>query len=90
MNPSVLRGRLNPPVAPVTVSEKDLRTLLGIVGDDRGDIPEAGLPWSLVTDLMGQIRCDAVAFFAVDSGRKAISFTQDSLPPDGAAAPLMS
>jgi DNA-binding CsgD family transcriptional regulator len=69
-------------VAPVTVSEKDLHTLLGMVGDDRSDIPEAGLPWSLLTDLMDQIRCDALAFFAVDSGRKAIWFTQDSLPPD--------
>jgi hypothetical protein len=31
-------------VAPVTVSEKDLRTLLGIVSDDRSDLPEAGCP----------------------------------------------
>jgi DNA-binding CsgD family transcriptional regulator len=70
-------------VAPVTVSEQDLRTLLGIVNDDRSDLPEAGLPWSLLTDLMGQVRCDALAFFAIDSSRKAISFSQDVLPPDG-------
>jgi hypothetical protein len=68
--------------APVTVSEKDLRTLLGIVNDHRSDLPEAGLPWSLLTDLMDQIRCDALAFFAIDSSRKASSFSQDVLPPD--------
>jgi hypothetical protein len=28
-------------VAPVTVSEKDLRTLLGIVSDNRDDVPAA-------------------------------------------------
>jgi len=34
-------------VAPVTVSEKDLRTLLGMVSDDRADPPAEGrLPWA--------------------------------------------
>ena len=70
-------------VAPVTVSEQDLRTLLGIVKDDRSDLPEAGLPWSLLADLMDQIRCDSLAFFAMDSSRNAFSFSQDVLPPDG-------
>jgi DNA-binding CsgD family transcriptional regulator len=71
-------------VAAVTVSEQDLRTLLGIVNDDdRSDLPEVGLPWSLLADLMDQIHCDALAFFAMDSSRKAISFSQDVLPPDG-------
>jgi hypothetical protein len=28
--------------SPVTVSERDLRTLLGIVGDERSDLPAAG------------------------------------------------
>ena len=69
-------------VAPVTVSEKDLRILLGIVGDDRSDLPGAGLPWSMLTDLMDQIRCDALAFFAMDSSRNAIPFSQDVLPQD--------
>jgi DNA-binding CsgD family transcriptional regulator len=31
---------------------------------------------------MGQIRCDCLAFFAPDSGQKAISFSQDALPED--------
>ena len=50
-------------VAPVTVREKDLRTLLGIVGEDRaGPAAAGGLPLSLLADLMGQIRCDQVTF----------------------------
>ena len=44
--------------APVTVSEKDLRTLLGIVQDTRDDLPDAGLPMSLLAELTDQIRCD--------------------------------
>ena len=42
--------------APVTASEPDLRTLAGIVSEDRPDLPEEGLPESLLTDLIGQIR----------------------------------
>jgi hypothetical protein len=42
-------------VAPVTVREKDLRALLGIVSDDRADLPPEGLPLSLLGDLMSQI-----------------------------------
>ena len=55
-------------VAPVTVSENDLHILLGIVSDDRADLPaEGGLPFSLLADLVGQIRCDIVAFHGLDS-----------------------
>lgn len=36
--------------APVAVSERDLRTLLGIVSDDRGDLAAAGLPLSLLAE----------------------------------------
>jgi hypothetical protein len=55
-------------VAPVTVSEKDLHTLLGIVAGERDDLPAgAGLPFSLLAGLMSQIRCDIVAFEGVDS-----------------------
>jgi DNA-binding CsgD family transcriptional regulator len=63
--------------APVTVSERDLRTLLGIVTDDRGDLPAAGLPDSLLADLMSMVRCDVVAFFGLDSGRETYWFGQD-------------
>jgi len=71
--------------APVTASERDLRTLAGIVSDHRADLPaEGGLPPSLLADLMGQIRCDAVTFFGMDSGRRAYWFGQD-IPPSDAA-----
>jgi DNA-binding CsgD family transcriptional regulator len=69
--------------APVTASERDLRTLLGIVADDRGDPPADGLPWSLLADLMDLVRCDAIAFFGLDSDRRASCFGQD-LPADDA------
>jgi DNA-binding CsgD family transcriptional regulator len=70
--------------APVTASERDLRTLAGIVSADRADLPAEGLPLSLLADLMGQIRCDAVTFFGMDSGRRAYWFGQDIPPIDTA------
>ena len=64
-------------VAPVTVSEKDLRTLLGIVSDHRADLPaEGGLPLSLLADLMEQIRCDTVSFEGLDSTLRTEWFWQ--------------
>jgi DNA-binding CsgD family transcriptional regulator len=63
--------------APIRVSERDLRTLLGIVAGDRGDLPAAGLPGSLLSDLMSVVRCDVVAFFGLDSARQAYWFGQD-------------
>jgi DNA-binding CsgD family transcriptional regulator len=62
--------------APVAVSERDLRTLLGIVSDDRGDLPAAGLPLSLLAELMDQVRCDEIAFFGQDSDRQVVCFEQ--------------
>jgi DNA-binding CsgD family transcriptional regulator len=64
-------------IAPVTVSEKDLRALLGVVSDDRSDLPDAGLPPSLLSELMGQIRCDVVSFFDCGPGLQEGSFLQD-------------
>jgi hypothetical protein len=69
-------------VAPVTVREKDLHTPLGIVSDDRPDLPPHGLPLSLLDDLMGQIRCDQVAFAHFDPAQKANQFGQ-AVRPDG-------
>jgi DNA-binding CsgD family transcriptional regulator len=69
-------------VAPVTVSEKDPRTLLGIVNGHRDDIPAAGLPPSLLADLMGQIRCDSLSFDHPDSARQLFEFGQQIPPPD--------
>lgn len=67
--------------SPVTVSEKDLRALLGIVGDHRSDLPSAGLPMSLLAELTDQIRCDELSFFGFDSGRQDLWFGQ-KLPAD--------
>jgi len=71
-------------VAPVTVREKDLHTLLGIVNGHREDLPPDGLPWSLLHDLMGLIRCDVVSFTGVDTTRQAIWFDQE-IPTDETA-----
>jgi DNA-binding CsgD family transcriptional regulator len=62
--------------SPVTVSERDLRTLLGIVGDDRGDLPAAGLPPSLLAELMDVIRCDDLSFFGQDTTQQMEWFNQ--------------
>jgi hypothetical protein len=43
--------------SPVTVSERDLSTLVHIVTDSRADLPAEGLPPSLLSDLADQIRC---------------------------------
>jgi DNA-binding CsgD family transcriptional regulator len=70
-------------VAPVTVSENDLRTLLGIVACERGDLPPHGLPLSLLADLLSLIRCDGVNFFGVDTGQQTFWFDQQVPPDDG-------
>jgi DNA-binding CsgD family transcriptional regulator len=71
--------------APVTVSERDLRTLLGIVSGDRGDLPPAGLPSSLLAELKDQIPCDELEFYGCDSGRQIEMFSQ--LIPAGGVVP---
>ena len=63
-------------VAPVTVSEKDLHTLLGIVGGHRDDLPPDGLPWSLLDDLMAQVRCDEMTLAGFDTPQQEIWFAQ--------------
>ena len=68
--------------APVTVSEKDLLGLLGIVRDHRADDPGNGLPLCLLEHLMEQVRCDEVSFFGLDSAQQAVWFGQE-IPPTG-------
>ena len=46
----------------MTVSEADLCRLAAIVTAEREDLPEQGLPPSLLSDLMEQIHCDAITF----------------------------
>ena len=63
--------------SPVTVSERDLRTLVHIITDSRADLPAEGLPPSLLSDLADQIRCDTVGFFGLDSGQQLNPFGQE-------------
>jgi hypothetical protein len=60
----------------VTASERDLRTLVGIVSDDRGDPPREGLALSLLADLTALICCDHVVFFGLDSTQQGAWFHQ--------------
>jgi len=69
---------------PVRASDQDLRALAAIVSADRPDLPAAGLPESLLIDLMGQIRCDTLSLDSWDSGRQLCWFSQEI--PSGAAA----
>ena len=69
--------------APVTVRERDLRALAGIVSEDRPDVPDGeGLPLSLLAELMGQIRCDAIAFQGFDCQWQKTWFVQGIPDPD--------
>ena len=69
---------------PVRASDQDLRALAAIVSQDRSDPPDGeGLPPSLLADLMGQIRCDVIAFQGFDSGRQETWFIQDTSPDGG-------
>ena len=68
---------------PLKVSELDVRKLLGIISDDRSDLPAAGLPRSLLSDLTDVVRCDAVSFFEQDSGRQVHEFMQAVPAEDG-------
>jgi DNA-binding CsgD family transcriptional regulator len=54
-----------------SVSDLDLCTLAGIVGEERTDVPAQGLPPSLLGDLMGQIRCDELTVAGFDSHQQA-------------------
>jgi DNA-binding CsgD family transcriptional regulator len=65
--------------APVTASERDLCTLAGIISEDRADFLAGGLSPSLLTDLMGQIRCDRISFEGFDCQRQKYWFVQ-SIP----------
>jgi DNA-binding CsgD family transcriptional regulator len=69
----------------VRASDQDLCALAGIVSQDRPDVPaQAGLPPSLLADLMGHIRCDVISFEGFDSGRQETWFLQ-SIPERGDA-----
>jgi hypothetical protein len=61
---------------PATAREADPRVLAGIFSDHRADLPAAGLPPSLLSDLMDQVRCDALSFAGYDSDRRTGWFGQ--------------
>jgi DNA-binding CsgD family transcriptional regulator len=69
-------------VAAVSVTERDLRALLRIVRTDREDLPEAGLPLSMLSDLMAQVGCDLLTFSGQDTRCQEFWFVQD-IPADG-------
>jgi hypothetical protein len=60
----------------MTVSEAELCRLAAIVTAEREDLPEQGLPPSLLSDLMEQIRCDAITFQGMDSRQQENWFLQ--------------
>ena len=61
---------------PVTASGRDLRALARIVTADRGDPPAQGVAPSLLSDLLGLVRCEQVVFADTDSSRQVNWFAQ--------------
>ena len=74
---------------PVRAGEQDLRALAAIVSQDHPDLPagEGLLPPSLVADLIGQIRCDAISVEHYDTRRQVHSWLQGSDADDEAGVP---
>jgi len=55
---------------PVTASGRDLHALAGIIRADRGEPPSEGVAPSLLSDLLGLVRCDHLLFIGSDSSRQ--------------------
>jgi DNA-binding CsgD family transcriptional regulator len=69
----------------IAASERDVRALAAIVSENRSDVPaKGGLPPSLLAELMGQIRCDVIAFGGFDSRREE-TWSVQSIPDGGVA-----
>jgi DNA-binding CsgD family transcriptional regulator len=67
--------------ASLMASEQDLRTLAGIVSDERSDLPDQGLPLSLLSELKEQIPCDFMLCHGYDTAVERYWFTQQ-VPED--------
>ena len=63
---------------PIWADDRDLRALAAIVSQDRPDLPDAEglLPPSLLGDLIGQIRCDAISLERYDTDRQVHRWLQ--------------
>jgi DNA-binding CsgD family transcriptional regulator len=71
---------------PVRASDRDLRALAAIVSEDRADLPEGeGVSPTLLVDLMGQIRCDALSLDGWDTRHQMCWFRQQVPSGDVAA-----
>lgn len=66
---------------PVSVTERDVHSLLRIVTDEREEASGDGLPWSLLTDLIEQIPSDGLSFTGLDSRQRTGLFDQ-ALPAE--------
>ncbi len=73
----------------MTVSEAELCRLAAIVTAEREDLPEQGLPPSLLSDLMEQIHCDAITFQGMDSRQQEYWFLQ-GFPEDDEPDPELA
>jgi DNA-binding CsgD family transcriptional regulator len=69
-------------VAHLSPTERDLRTLAGVVSEVRSDLPPQGLPLSLLSDLKDQIPCDFLLCHGYDTTLLRYWFAQQ-LPDDG-------
>lgn len=66
----------------MTLSDRDVRTLLDVVGSPVSADP---LPWPVLHGLRTLIPCDELSFFQLDSDRRRMLWSQD-LPADPGAA----
>jgi DNA-binding CsgD family transcriptional regulator len=64
-------------VARLSPSEQDLRTLAGVVSEERSDLPPQGLPLSLLSDLKDQIPCDVLVCQGYDTTLLQYWFAQE-------------
>ena len=67
-------------VTRLTPSGRDIQNLARIVSQERPDLPEAGLPFSLLSDLVAQIPCDCLLFYGYDSLREEYWLAQELDP----------
>ena len=63
-------------VTRLTPGDRDLMSLAQLVSQERPDPPEAGLPFSLLTEVVDQIPCDYLMFRGYDSVRQEYWFDQ--------------